>query len=265
MKDYTEMSKKACSLIIDKIKILENPVLGLATGSTPEGLYQYLIEAYSQGKVSFKQFSTFNLDEYVGLDREDLNSYHFYMKDKLFGQIDLLPENAHVPNGNAADLKMECEEYENQIQRAGQVDIQVLGLGLNGHIGFNEPGTPFSSRTQAIDLTESTRRANARFFASLDEVPTQAITMGIDTIMESKQILLEEEILNLLKVSTGDSWVVRNWGDVSEWTAATALSVLLKDLIATYNQGIKHNVSMPFNALSSTQLFDSMGKEKPKA
>lgn len=208
VKDYTEMSKKACSLIIDKIKILENPVLGLATGSTPEGLYQYLIEAYSQGKVSFKQVSTFNLDEYVGLDREDLNSYHFYMKDKLFGQIDLLPENAHVPNGNAADLKMECEEYENQIQRAGQVDIQVLGLGLNGHIGFNEPGTPFSSRTQAIDLTESTRRANARFFASLDEVPTQAITMGIDTIMESKQILLlvsgEKKAAALARLMNGE-------------------------------------------------------------
>lgn len=190
VKDYEEMSKKACSVLLEKINALDNPVLGMATGSTPEGLYQQLIRAYHEGKVSFKQVSTFNLDEYVGIDRENPNSYHYYMKDKLFGHIDLLPENAHLPNGNAADLELECWEYETQIRKAGQIDLQVLGLGLNGHIGFNEPGTPFSSRTQVIDLEESTRQANARFFASLNEVPTQAITMGIDTIMESKQILL---------------------------------------------------------------------------
>jgi glucosamine-6-phosphate deaminase len=190
VKDYEEMSKKACSVILERMNALENPVLGMATGSTPEGLYRQLIESYRQGKVSFKQVSTFNLDEYVGIDRENPNSYHFYMKDKLFGHIDLIPENAHVPNGNAADLEMECWDYENQIRNAGQIDIQVLGLGLNGHIGFNEPGTPFSSRTHVINLAESTRKANARFFASMNEVPTQAITMGIDTIMESKQILL---------------------------------------------------------------------------
>jgi glucosamine-6-phosphate deaminase len=190
VKDYEEMSKKACSILLEKVNSLENPVLGMATGSTPEGLYQQLIRAYNEGKVSFKHVLTFNLDEYVGIDREDPNSYHYYMKDKLFGHIDLLPENAHLPNGNAADLELECWEYENQIRRADQIDIQVLGLGLNGHIGFNEPGTPFSSRTQVIDLENSTRQANARFFASMNEVPTQAITMGIDTIMESKQILL---------------------------------------------------------------------------
>ncbi|MBY0098345.1 glucosamine-6-phosphate deaminase [Mesobacillus maritimus] len=190
VKDYEEMSKKACSIMIEKMNSLERPVLGMATGSTPEGLYQQLIRAYQEEKVSFKQVSTFNLDEYVGIERENPNSYHYYMKDKLFGHIDLLPENAHLPNGNAADLDLECWEYENKIRNAGQIDLQVVGLGLNGHIGFNEPGTPFSSRTQVINLAESTRKANARFFASLNEVPTQAITMGIDTIMESKQILL---------------------------------------------------------------------------
>jgi len=190
VKDYEEMSKKACSVLLKKINSLENPVLGMATGSTPEGLYQQLIRAYQEGKVSFKQVSTFNLDEYVGIDPGNQNSYHYYMKDKLFGHIDLLPENAHLPNGNAADLDVECWEYENQIRNAGQIDLQVVGLGLNGHIGFNEPGTPFSSRTQVINLAESTRKANARFFESMNEVPTKAITMGIDTIMESKQILL---------------------------------------------------------------------------
>jgi glucosamine-6-phosphate deaminase len=208
VKDYEEMSKKACSVILERMNALENPVLGMATGSTPEGLYKQLIRAYNEGEVSFKQVSTFNLDEYVGIDHEDPNSYHYYMKDKLFGHIDLLPENAHLPNGNGADLELECWEYENQIRNAGQIDIQVLGLGLNGHIGFNEPGTPFSSRTQVINLEESTRKANARFFASLNEVPTKAITMGIDTIMESKQILLlvsgKKKAVPLAKLLNGE-------------------------------------------------------------
>ncbi|WP_019154197.1 glucosamine-6-phosphate deaminase [Robertmurraya massiliosenegalensis] len=188
--DYQDMSDKACSLMIEAINRVENPVLGLATGSTPEGLYQKLIEKYSEGKVSFKDVTTFNLDEYVGLKREDVNSYYRYMKEKLFNHIDIEMERVHLPNGTADDLIAECKNYDQKIQEAGRIDLQILGMGINGHIGFNEPGTPFSSRTHIVDLAASTREANSRFFPTLEDVPRQAVTMGIATIMESKEILL---------------------------------------------------------------------------
>ncbi|TKC16127.1 glucosamine-6-phosphate deaminase [Robertmurraya kyonggiensis] len=190
VKNYDEMSQKASSFILDLIQSKENPVLGLATGSTPEGLYRYLIEAYKEGKASFQHVTTFNLDEYVGIERADANSYYSFMQENFFKHVDISPSQTFLPNGKAADLQAECEDYEQLISNASQIDIQVLGLGLNGHIGFNEPGTPFSIRTHVVDLEESTREANSRFFESIDEVPTQAITMGIGTIMESKMILL---------------------------------------------------------------------------
>lgn len=184
------MSEKASSLLLDVIENNEHPVLGLATGSTPEGLYEQLIAKNKEKVVSFQNTTTFNLDEYVGLDANDSNSYRYFMNEKLFNHIDIPLENTHVPNGVAENSEVECKEYEQAIQNADRVDVQVLGLGLNGHIGFNEPGTSFSSRTHVVELDESTRKANARFFESLEEVPTQAITMGIDTIMESKEIVL---------------------------------------------------------------------------
>ncbi|WP_100010403.1 glucosamine-6-phosphate deaminase [Lentibacillus sediminis] len=190
VKDYQEMSEKACSHVINNIHRQDAPVLGLATGSTPEGLYKQLIEKYRQKKVSFEQTTTFNLDEYVGLENDDRNSYHYYMQEKLFNHIDISAEKANLPNGSAADLEQECRNYEAQIQQANGIDLQILGIGLNGHIGFNEPGVSFASRTHVVDLAASTREANARFFPSLEDVPTQAITMGIETIMESKAILL---------------------------------------------------------------------------
>ncbi|MEN1967332.1 glucosamine-6-phosphate deaminase [Lentibacillus sp. N15] len=190
VKDYQEMSEKACKLIIDKLKELDQPVLGLATGSTPEGLYQQLIAKHKDEKVSFRHATTFNLDEYVGLSQQDPNSYHYYMQEKLFKHIDIPADRAHVPNGRSDDLTESCNAYESLIKSAGNIDIQVLGIGLNGHIGFNEPGTSFSSRTHIVTLDDSTRQANARFFDSLADVPTKAITMGIGSIMESKQIIL---------------------------------------------------------------------------
>ncbi|MFD1848609.1 glucosamine-6-phosphate deaminase [Oceanobacillus bengalensis] len=190
VKDYEALSEKACEYLIDRIRAVEKTVLGLATGSTPEGLYKRLIEKYREGNVSFKDVTTFNLDEYVGLKKEDPNSYYYFMKDKLFNHIDVEMENVYLPKGVVADLEGECSEYERLIQTAGNIDVQILGLGLNGHIGFNEPGTAFSSRTHIVELDASTREANARFFDSIDEVPTQAITMGIETIMESKEIVL---------------------------------------------------------------------------
>lgn len=190
VKDYNELSEKACSIFVNEIKQTNKPILGLATGSTPVGLYEKLIEKYKQGEISFKNTISFNLDEYVGLSTTDSNSYRFFMDEKLFNHIDILKENTYVPNGKANDLEKECSEYEAKMKEKDHIDLQLLGLGVNGHIGFNEPGTSFSSRTHVVDLDDSTRQANARFFDSMDEVPTQAISMGIETIMESKQIIL---------------------------------------------------------------------------
>ena len=190
VKDYDDMSEKACEMLTDRLKSLENPVLGLATGSTPEGLYQRIIEKYEQKEISFQNAMTFNLDEYVGLAKEDPNSYYYYMNEKLFKHIDIPKERIHLPNGTAADLEKECNDYEQLIHAQNHIDLQLLGLGVNGHIGFNEPGTPFSSRTSVVDLVESTINANSRFFDSIEDVPTQAISMGIKTIMESQEIIL---------------------------------------------------------------------------
>lgn len=190
VKDYDGMSEEAASILVERINRLDNPVLGLATGSTPEGLYKRLIEEYKQGNVSFKNVKSFNLDEYVGLEKNDPNSYYYFMKEKLFDHVDISLENVRVPNGVASDLQQECKDHEAAIQTSGGIDVQLLGIGANGHIGFNEPGTPFSSKTQVVDLDESTIEANSRFFDSIEDVPTQAVSMGIETIMNSKEILL---------------------------------------------------------------------------
>lgn len=189
VKDYEEMSEKAANIVIEHMKSLKRPVIGFATGSTPIGLYNCLVKKYQQKEVSFKHATTFNLDEYVGLPKENKNSYHYYIHENLFQHVDIQPENVHIPNGMAEDLEQECMTYDRLISK-NKIDIQILGLGLNGHIGFNEPGTSFKSRTHIVKLDQSTRKANARFFQSIDEVPTKAITMGIETIMESKKILL---------------------------------------------------------------------------
>lgn len=190
VKNYDEMSSKACALVLDKLKKIKDPILGLATGSTPEGLYEQIIEKYNQDKITFKNITAFNLDEYVGLDGEDPNSYHFFMNEKLFKHIDIPTDKAYILDGVASDLKAECENYEQAIQDVGGVDLQILGLGTNGHIAFNEPGTDFKSRTRVVDLGLETLEANARFFNSIDEVPTQALSMGIGLIMEAKEIIL---------------------------------------------------------------------------
>lgn len=188
--DYQEMSEKACTLLVDRLNHLSDPVLGLATGSTPEGLYELLIEKNKRKEVSFKNVTTFNLDEYKDLAGEDPNSYRYFMNEKLFKHIDISTDNTFVPNGVASDLTAECERYEQLIEDVGGIDLQILGLGTNGHIAFNEPGTKFESRTTVVDLTQETLEANARFFDSMDEIPTQAISMGIGSIVEAKEIIL---------------------------------------------------------------------------
>ena len=190
VKDYAEMSEKACEWFVGKLKEMETPVLGLATGSTPEGLYDHLIQKYKDGEISFQDVKTFNLDEYIGLAGDNPNSYRYFMNEKLFNNIDIKQENTFVPNGVATDLEKECTDYEQLIKDAGGIDIQLLGIGSNRHIGFNEPGAKFDGRTHIENLAQATIDANARFFDSMDDVPKQAVTMGIGSIIESKEILL---------------------------------------------------------------------------
>ncbi|NHM33055.1 glucosamine-6-phosphate deaminase [Neobacillus terrae] len=188
--NYEEMSQKAANIVIETIKENVRTLLGLATGSTPKGMYQVLIDDHKKNKTSYQEVRTVNLDEYVGLAPSDPNSYHFFMRENLFDSIDIPLESTHIPNGLAENLQNECTRYDSLISDLGGIDLQILGIGINGHIGFNEPGTSFDSKTHIVSLTESTRQANARFFQSIEEVPTKAITMGINTIFQSKKIIL---------------------------------------------------------------------------
>ncbi|MGM0874505.1 MAG: glucosamine-6-phosphate deaminase [Bacillota bacterium] len=190
VKNYQEMSKAAAQYIINKLKYSPQITLGLATGGTPQGVYQHLIEDHQQNATSYEHVTSFNLDEYIGLSKDDPNSYYHYMYENLFKHINISPQHTHIPSGMNQDLQAECDEYENKIQQLGGIDLQLLGIGSNGHIGFNEPGTSFQSMTHVVDLAPSTREANSRYFNSVDEVPTQAITMGINSIFKSKEILL---------------------------------------------------------------------------
>lgn len=190
VKDYDEMSKKAAEYLLNKIKSSTQLNVGLATGGTPKGVYEAIIEDYRVNQTSYTHIKTFNLDEYIGLKKDDPYSYFHYMNEHLFKHIDISLDQTHIPSGTNENTQAECEEYENKIIDAGGIDLQILGIGANGHIGFNEPGTSFKSRTHVVDLAASTREANARFFNRLEDVPKQAITMGIHTIFQSKEILL---------------------------------------------------------------------------
>ena len=189
-KDYEDMSKKAANIIASQVVLKPDCVLGLATGSTPIGAYKNLVEKYEQGDLDFSQVTTVNLDEYKGLPRENDQSYYYFMHDNLFDHVNVKPENTHLPDGTKEDANEECARYEELIRSLGGQDLQLLGLGHTGHIGFNEPDTVFEKTTHCVDLQESTIEANKRFFASADDVPKQAYTMGIGTIMQAKKILV---------------------------------------------------------------------------
>lgn len=187
--NFDSMSEEVAKMVSAQIRQKPGSVLGLATGSSPLGVYSLLEEYYKRG-VDFSQIITFNLDEYVGLAADHPQSYRYYMEQNLFSKVNMKPENVHIPNGVARDLHEECRLYDQAIRRVGGIDLQLLGIGSNAHIGFNEPRTPFGAATHVVDLTESTIRDNARFFSSLGEVPTQAISMGIKSIMHAKNIVL---------------------------------------------------------------------------
>ncbi|MCI9367172.1 MAG: glucosamine-6-phosphate deaminase [Oscillospiraceae bacterium] len=189
-KDYNAMSRRAAAVIAAQVVSKPDCVLGLATGSTPIGAYKQLIEWHKQGDLSFSEVRSVNLDEYFGLAPTHDQSYRYFMQTNLFDHVDIVPENTNVPNGLAQDAAAECARYEQVVAGLGYADLQLLGMGRNGHIGFNEPCDEFPVATHLVDLTQSTIDANARFFASANDVPRQALTMGVGTIMRARSILV---------------------------------------------------------------------------
>ncbi len=218
-KDYEEMSRKAFEVMAGVIKSKPDAVIGLATGSTPIGLYKNMIKDHKENGTSYKNVKTVNLDEYAGLDYSSDQSYVYFMRDNLFDHIDIDLKNTNIENGKAADRQAECDRY-NALLENMQQDIQVLGIGSNGHIAFNEPGTPFGSVTHIVDLTESTIKDNSRMFKSIDEVPRQAFTMGLKNIMNAKKILILANGANKAKAVLG---LVK--GEVTESLPASVLQL----------------------------------------
>jgi glucosamine-6-phosphate deaminase len=190
VKNKEELGIKAAALISGFVRRKPDAVLGLATGGTPVETYRHLVEDHHANRTSYQKIRTVNLDEYVGLGTANSNSYHSYMEEHLFRFIDLPAAQHHIPDGQASDLDRACRDYDRLIDQLGGIDLQLLGIGRNGHIGFNEPGSSFSIGTHVVHLTESTRAANARYFSHPEDVPDRAITMGIGTILKSRRVLL---------------------------------------------------------------------------
>lgn len=224
-----ELAQEALKVMLDVVKTKPDAVIGLATGSSPIGLYQAMIADHVNNGTSYKDIKTVNLDEYVGLDIDSDQSYVYFMNDNLFKSIDVKPSNTYLPNGMADDMSKECSRYTQTLNSMPQ-DIQVLGIGGNGHIGFNEPNTPFDSTTHIVELEECTKLDNARFFASIDDVPTHAITMGISNIMDAKKILVVANGAN-----KADAVYAMIKGEVSEKCPASVLQ-RHKDVVVVIDQ-----------------------------
>ena len=205
--DYNDMSRKAANIISAQIILKPNCVLGLATGSSPIGIYKQLIEWYHKGDLNFSEVKTVNLDEYKGVSDDNPQSYHYFMNHNFFQHINIDTKNTNLPNGLALDTEQECERFNEVITQLGGIDLQLVGIGHNGHIGFNEPGESFEKGTHCVELTLSTLEANSRLFGEGEQMPTHAYTMGIKTIMLAKKILLvvsgEEKAEILAKALTG--------------------------------------------------------------
>jgi len=190
VKNYYEISIQSAQLIAEQITKKKNSVLGLATGQTPVGMYQELIKMFKRGDIDFSEVRTFNLDEYYGLPSKHPQSYHYYMWDTFFKYINIKKENIHLLNGATENIKEECNQYEILIQKHGGIDLQILGIGDNGHLGFNEPAIGLNSKTHLVNLSEETIQANSQYFDDIQKIPRQALTMGIGTIMKAKKIVL---------------------------------------------------------------------------
>lgn len=189
-KDYDDMSVVASKIIIEEINKKPNLNLGLATGSTPIGTYKELIKKYNEGVVDFSKVTSFNLDEYYTLDESHPQSYSYFMRENLFNHININLENTHIPNGKPTNLNVECDNYDLKISESGGIDLQILGIGTNAHIAFNEPSNIFRLGTDLVKLSESTIQNNSRFFNTIEEVPTKAISMGMGSIFQAKKIIL---------------------------------------------------------------------------
>lgn len=190
VEDFESLSKLAAGMIQDQIKSNPNSVLGLATGQTPTGVYQELIRLHKEEGLDFSSVTTFNLDEYIGLDSEHPNSYSYYMRKVLFEHININIENTFIPNGIAADIEESCKAYDQLIKDKDGIDIQILGIGENGHIAFNEPSDKLNLKTSIVKLADTTIKSNSKFFNSIDQIPRSAISMGLGNIMEAKKIIL---------------------------------------------------------------------------
>lgn len=190
VKSYQEMSKKAANMVASQVVLKPDSIIGLATGDTPLGMYSELVKMYEAGIVDFSETSTFNLDEYCGLTKDNPQSYHYYMTKNFFSHVNINNNRINIPDGMAENVEEECLNYDKRIKNTGGIDLQVLGIGRNGHIGFNEPDIKFESRTHLVNLDENTIVANSRFFNSIDEVPTKAISIGIKNIMHAEKIVL---------------------------------------------------------------------------
>ncbi|WP_434338210.1 glucosamine-6-phosphate deaminase [Mycoplasma capricolum] len=236
LENQDQVANKAAQIIKDQIKTKPNCVLGLATGSTPIKTYEKLIKMYQENQISFKDVTSFNLDEYKDIDPTNKQSYHYFMQHQLFDFIDINKNNCYIPNAN---LYENPKLYDQQIKNANGIDLQLLGLGVNGHIGFNEPNTDFDSLTQIVDLTDSTIKANSRFFDSIDKVPTKAISMGLKSIMNAKKILLlatginkSKAVYHLIEGEITTTWpcsILQQHNDVTVIIDKSAASQLTKN------------------------------------
>ena len=211
-KNYTELSLKAAQIVAGQVTMNPQSVLGLATGSTPVGMYSELVKMYEQGRVDFSEIRTFNLDEYYPISADNPQSYHYFMEENLFSKINIKKENTHILDGKCTDTAKECDKFEKLIAANGGIDLQILGIGQNGHIGFNEPAENLNLLTHLTSLTQSTVKANSRFFSDMSKVPTLALTMGIGTILKARKIIIlangeskKEAVKSLLtdSISTG--------------------------------------------------------------
>lgn len=190
VKDYQQMSSVAANIIFAQVILKPDSVLGLATGGTPVGTYKRLIQKYQEGALDLSEVCTVNLDEYVGLGANEENSYRYFMQENFFNGVNVDPANIYIPDGRAKDMVAECERYDNVLRRIGGIDLQLLGVGVNGHIGFNEPADAFTKRTHCVALAESTIYANQRFFAKKEDVPARAVTVGILDIVQAGKVLV---------------------------------------------------------------------------
>jgi glucosamine-6-phosphate deaminase len=242
---YEDMSLKAARMLAAQVTLKSDSVLGLATGSTPEGMYKELVRMYENDEVDFSEVTTFNLDEYYQLPVENEQSYAYYMNKHLFSHININRDHVHIPNGISADIQKVCEDYDRGISDCHNMDIQILGIGNNGHIGFNEPDVHFEAGTHLVELDEDTIRANARFFDSADDVPRKAISMGIRNIMHSKKIvlmangtkkahILKEMLFGAVTPNVPAS-VLQLHNDVTIICDITAAELMLKELNLEYN------------------------------